>query len=503
MVEREGVVRDFEMQLYRRDGTIIWVRFNARAVEDDQGQVMYYEGAMEDITERKRMEEALRRLNEGLEQRVAARTSELSTQITQRKRVEKALKERQEELITLNAIAMMLGQPFELEHTLTTILDIVLALVGPAAGCIHLLNKPASILYLAVQRGFSLETVAAIEIVETNDSALRIEKGVARLEQIAKQAGWQGLTSVTLRCKDTVSGLLSLFTRSTATTGAEPTSWPSGRLDSRQIQLLDAIGRQVGVAIENERLTRAATQSKVMQGLDHLRSELIGNVSHELRTPLGLIKTAVTTLLAKDVEFDLHTQQTLLRGIDEETNRLENIVNNLLDLSRIDQRGLRLDCALTDLGQLIRKITTTMQVQTTLCHFAYDLPTRPLMANVDARRVEQVLRNLLNNAVKYSPEGGTITIKGQQDEGQLLVSVSDQGIGISPAHLKKVFERFYRVENEATAQVSGVGLGLAISRGIVEAHGGHIWVESKPGQGSVFYFTLPLSHKCNAQTKKD
>jgi signal transduction histidine kinase len=115
---------------------------------------------------------------------------------------------------------------------------------------------------------------------------------------------------------------------------------------------------------------------------------------------------------------------------------------------------------------------------------------------VDSKRIEQVLRNLLSNALKYSPEGGTITlhgaIRGYGDEKQLVIRVSDQGIGIPPEETEKIFERFYRGENEVIQSMRGAGLGLAVCRGIVEAHGGRIWVESVPGAGSSFFFTLPV-----------
>jgi two-component system sensor histidine kinase VicK len=121
----------------------------------------------------------------------------------------------------------------------------------------------------------------------------------------------------------------------------------------------------------------------------------------------------------------------------------------------------------------------------------FDSPLQPLMANVDPKHVEQILRNLLTNAIKYSPDGGTITIEVEQNKKELIVQFKDQGIGIPAADLKKIFERFYRVDNDITRDVSGAGLGLAISRELVEAHGGRMWAESEWGTGSTFYFTLP------------
>ncbi len=447
---------EIEYRLIRADGRTIWVRDSSRVEDQGRSKIVY--GVVSDITERKRAEEEL--------------------------------KQRNEELMTLNAITTMINQSRDLGHILTMTLDLVLKVVGPAAGYIQLLDEETGELCLVAQRCFSQETIEAMKIIEVNEDTPSPQKTVlfrkaGVLEEAVRRTGWQPLVDVPLKCKETVLGHLSLFSR-----GRD-----SCELNLSQVQLLKAIGRQIGVAIENDRLAREAAELKVMQELDHLRSELIGNVSHELRTPLGLIKAASATLLAEDVEFDQQTQRILLQGIDEETDRLEHIVNNLLDLSRMEQGGLNLDRSPTDIGQLIRKVIEVMQVQTIdqpAMRVVYDFPAQPLVADIDAKRIEQVLRNLLHNAVKYSPEGGTITIKGQRDKHQLLITVSDQGIGIPSTDLKKVFERFYRVENEIARDVSGAGLGLAISRGIVEAHGGCMWVESSLGEGSTFYFSLPV-----------
>jgi len=189
----------------------------------------------------------------------------------------------------------------------------------------------------------------------------------------------------------------------------------------------------------------------------------------------------------------LRRRSRLLQGIDEETERLEHIVNNLLDLSRLEQKRLVLDRTATDIGRLIRNIIDSMQSQMQPdLQVVYDLPAQPAMLNVDAKHIAQVLRNLSTNAIKYSPDGGIITVKARQSGEELVVQFSDQGVGIPATELGKIFERFYRVKNETTHDVSGVGLGLAISRELIEAHGGRMWAESELGNGSSFYFTLPL-----------
>jgi PAS domain S-box-containing protein len=242
---------------------------------------------------------------------------------------------------------------------------------------------------------------------------------------------------------------------------------------------------------ENARLAEELAQVKIGQELDRLRAELIANVSHELRTPLGLIKLFATTLLRPDLAVDPQLQTEFLGNIAEETDKLEKIVDNLLDLSRVESKRLHLDRRLTNLGELIEKIVKTIEIQFFHHHFVYADVGEPLLVMIDPARIEQVLRNLLVNAAKYSPSGGTITIQGGRQLNQVFVRVGDQGIGLAPPDLERIFERFYRVDSEQTRNIGGAGLGLAVCKGIIEAHGGRIWAESTPQAGSTFHFTLP------------
>jgi two-component system sensor histidine kinase KdpD len=285
---------------------------------------------------------------------------------------------------------------------------------------------------------------------------------------------------VPISSKDKVLGVLGGISRS------------SRVLDSDQMQLLTTIGHQVGIAVENARLAQQAAEVKILREIDRLRSELIANVSHELRTPLGLIKISCSSLLMDDADFDRKTQQKFLYSIDEETTKLERIVEHLLDLGRLESGRLRLDKQRTDLSDLARNVVRTMETLSARHRLVDELPAEPLVTTADAKRIEQVLRNLLDNAIKYSPEGGTITVQGQQDESQILFLVSDEGIGIPLEEWDRIFERFHRVENEVTRSMRGAGLGLAVCRGIVEAHDGRMWVESQAGAGSTFCFTLPV-----------
>ena len=156
---------------------------------------------------------------------------------------------------------------------------------------------------------------------------------------------------------------------------------------------------------------------------------------------------------------------------------------------------MRLKPTTIDLKQFVQRLVEAIQFhrERDRHQFVVDFSAEPLFVYVDVKQMEQVLRNLLVNAIKYSPAGSTITIRGWQGSRHLFLQVKDEGIGIAPVDQPKIFERFYRIDNEITRDVSGAGLGLAISRGIIEAHGRRIWVESAPGQGSTFSVTLPVA----------
>lgn len=226
--------------------------------------------------------------------------------------------------------------------------------------------------------------------------------------------------------------------------------------------------------------------------LDQLKSQLLSTVSHELRTPLSSIKGFTTTLLRDDVRWDEPTQRDFLKIIEEESARLEELIDDLLDMSQLETGTLRVNPEPTQLRSLLRDGVERMRRQSEAHWFVLDLPSDLPRVWADAKRVRQVLHNLLENAVKYSPEGGQITIACEVEGENLIVSVGDQGPGIPSKYREQIFERFFQVDGAATRKTGGSGLGLAISKGIVDAHGGKIWVESAEGQGSVFRFSLPL-----------
>jgi len=226
--------------------------------------------------------------------------------------------------------------------------------------------------------------------------------------------------------------------------------------------------------------------------LDELKLQLLSTVSHELRTPLASIKGFTTSLLREDVTWDQKTQRDFLEIIDAESDRLAELISNLLDVSRIDAGTLAMEQEEVRLGTLLREAVAAAKIQAPQYVFALDIPARLPLVSADPRRIRQVMHNLLENAVKYSPPGSKVAVAVRYDPQSVTINVADEGIGIPEEYKERVFERFFQVDSASTRRVGGSGLGLAISRSIVEAHGGRIWAESESGKGSTFIFTLPV-----------
>lgn len=223
---------------------------------------------------------------------------------------------------------------------------------------------------------------------------------------------------------------------------------------------------------------------------EELKSTFISVVSHELKTPVALIKGYVSTLRREDASWDRRIVQDSLQVIEEEADRLTELIENLLDASRLQAGALAINSSDVAIDQLVERIATRFRTQTSLHAIQVEFPASFPVILADEHRISQVIANLLSNAIKYSPDGGEITISGQVRHNQVIVCVSDQGPGIAPDDIPHVFDRFYRASNAART-TKGAGLGLYLARAVVEAHGGQIWVEPRRGDGARICFSLP------------
>jgi len=229
--------------------------------------------------------------------------------------------------------------------------------------------------------------------------------------------------------------------------------------------------------------------------LSKLKSDLLSMVSHELRTPLAIIKGYSTMLL--DYEHKLRPEEKgeHLRSIDKATDRLTELVDRLLDMSRMDAGLLKLEKTASSISKIIKQAVVEAQLRAPTHNIVIHGENRLPKAKIDAKRIRQVLDNLIDNACKYSDEGTEVVISAQREGQELVISVADQGTGIPAEDSERIFDRMYRLEQRLAADPGGMGLGLSLCKGLVEAHGGRIWVESELGKGSTFRFTLPLNTK--------
>ena len=227
---------------------------------------------------------------------------------------------------------------------------------------------------------------------------------------------------------------------------------------------------------------------------EELKSTFISVISHELKTPVALIKGYAGTLRREDVIWDREIVQDSLKVIEEEADRLTELIENLLDASRLQAGGLTINLSEVDLQKLVNRVAERLQTQTEKHKIIVDFPGDFPIILADEERLYQVLSNLVSNAINYAANGGEIKIQGIVKNQQVIVCVSDQGPGIEAKDIPHVFDRFYRSE-DASKKTKGAGLGLFLSRAIIEAHGGRIWVDPKPNAGARFCFSLPRELK--------
>lgn len=256
------------------------------------------------------------------------------------------------------------------------------------------------------------------------------------------------------------------------------------------IRLAEFVAWHVGQLLENRRLSRRIAHLEAQRELTRMQDEFISTISHELRTPLGFIKGYVTTLLREDTTWDDERRKEFLDIIDDEADRLQELIDNLLDSSRLESGTLSMTLEPTQITPVIRASVHRIRGAHPDIALKMKVPEDLPAMQIDSTRIAQVIDNFLNNASKYAV-GSPVTITARKLGETLRISVRDQGPGIPAEHTPQLFERFYRVPGTNTTR--GTGLGLYISRKIIEAHNGEIGVESTIGEGTTFYIDLPIT----------
>jgi len=304
--------------------------------------------------------------------------------------------------------------------------------------------------------------------------------------------------------KEDLETMMEYHRRRRIDPGAAPSCYESHLIDKAGrvkdvlfvVDMIPGTKRSVASVLDITERKQAEAKAREMEALkevDRLRAGLLANVSHELRTPLTSILGFTSTLLRTDTRWSEEEQRDFLQSVQQESSRLARLINDLLDMSRLESGAYRLKRGNYDIAQMLeqasRRLASLTEHHRLEVKGAKGLP----LVFIDEDSIWQVLTNLVDNAAKFSSPGSQITIEARPAGDEVIVSVIDRGQGIPAALLDKVFDRFYQAESIVSGRKKGTGLGLSIVKGIVEGHGGRTWVESERGQGSCFSFSLPVS----------
>lgn len=615
-LEATGVLRGFEFQIRRRDGTLIWANNSARVVCDDAGRALYYDGVIEDITERKLAQDRLKEAREAADRA----NQELESSFSR-------LRRSYDDQNALNALLALSIEDTPLDELLDHALQLVLSLSWlslESKGAIFLAQDNSDVLVMSAQKDLSdpiKEACAQIRVgwclcgraaasrevefasdlddrhdvtyegipphghycvplvaggrllgvmtlyVEQgrrrDDSEMGylravadvlagiIERGRASAElreahnQLVAQyhaaerarsearatldAASDGMVLISpdglvlsvnsrfnelfmdgegpaaagRRIEELVQGLEDLFAdasgfRSLMTESLRDRERQFVQMLSQQrprarefqvysTPVLDNDGQTIGRLYAFRDVTRE-------REVDRMKSEFVSLVSHELRTPLTSIKGYVDLLLEGEVGEVPDDQREFLGIVKSNADRLVALINDLLDISRIESGRVELKLAPLDVERTVRAVVKAMkpQIESKKQTLTVVLPPNLPALSADVDRVTQILTNLVSNAYKYTPAGGTITVSAERRGEWVSIGVKDTGIGLSPEEQEQLFTKFFRAKNRVTQEVGGTGLGLPITKTLVEMHGGQMTVTSATGKGSTFSFTLPV-----------
>ncbi|OGO01470.1 MAG: hypothetical protein A2Y72_04915 [Chloroflexi bacterium RBG_13_53_26] len=430
----------------------------------------------------------------------------ITKDITERKRAEEEILQRTRELAALHQVLTAITQTLDIDKVLREIVSQVGAALESNYTSIVMVNEDGSlgvgseefvdIAPLSARAQLQGVTRRIVDITPSPISAR--PHGVTRkiitsgepvviddvdavegTNPILVAAGIKSYAGVPIKAKKAIIGVL--FVHSTRRNAFD-----------RKAELLIAFADEAAIAIENARLYKDASTVGALREADRLKTELLANVSHDLRTPLTSIKGYTTTILRHYDRLADEEKRDFLHEIELASDRLTELIENLLQLSKLEAGGFHMQKEPLAIASMVSNAIEDLEQKAKSHHFVTRLGEPLPLVDADPRRIRQVLDNLLSNAVKYSAEDTEITVECQANDTDLVVRVRDQGIGIGPEELDRIFDRFYQASSGVSGRGGGVGLGLAICKGIIEAHGGRIWAESTQDEGSTFTFTLPL-----------
>jgi len=417
--------------------------------------------------------------------------SKIARDITNSKAAERAIKRHAHDLEILHSIGKVISEDLEIEVILQKVSDATTQLTGAELGAFYYKTTDHT---GQVVRLHSLSGIAKGDLQDLDADRLTglfdqvfVETAVFRSDDIRKDKGSLGTNSLP-ELFHGIHPVVSLMVMPVLTKGNVIlgglmfTHWEAGCFTKNHQNLVAGVVAQAATALDNAKLYREVRM------LNAKKDEFIGLASHELKTPLTSMKGFLQILERSEMN---EKNKTFVSKALKQANKISGLVADLLDVSKIQSGKLHLDFETFDFHALLLEVIEPIQFSSPSHEIELDINTLVLPVQADRQRIEQVLINLLSNAIKYSPDANRIIVRVRKTDLELTVGIRDFGFGIEDEQLKNIFSRFFRVESLA-AHISGLGIGLFISKEIVERHQGRIWVESEQGKGSEFFFTLPL-----------
>jgi GAF domain-containing protein len=427
--------------------------------------------------------------NVRLFQELEARTSELGRSVG--------------ELKALGEVGQAVSSTLDLQTVLSTIVRHAVQLSRTDGGVVYEYNEATEEFHLRANHLMEAEVVEALqatpvrpgqgatgraatmrEPVQLPDILNEQEFTGTKVRPLVARLGYRSVLAVPLLREGRIMGALTVWRKQ------------AGSFSAEVVQLLQTFATQSALAIQNARLFREIEdKSRQIEAANRHKSEFLANMSHELRTPLNAI-IGFSEVLGERMFGELNEKQAeYTEDILSSGRHLLSLINEILDLSKVEAGRMELELTAFDLPLAIDNARTFVRERATKHGINLDVTVDERLGDFvgDERKIKQILLNLLSNAVKFTPEGGRIGINARQADGSVEISVSDTGIGISPEDQAKIFEEFRQVGGDYAHKIEGTGLGLTLAKKFVELHGGKIWVESAVGKGSTFSFTLPIS----------
>jgi len=462
-----------EFRVMAPNGQVRWVRNYAKPVWDErQARVVRLYGAAQDMTDRKRTEQEIRTLNQALERRA-------------------------HELDALYTASQAITSTLDLQEVLHMVMSEVRSLLDAEGASVLMRDPVNNDLFFAAASGPGAEQLAGLRIPITAGIAGWVIRE-RRPEMVAdaqhdprfysRVDAVTGLTTrtlvaVPLRFQASVWGVVEAINKI------------SGSFDHHDLEMLQALAGTAAIAIENARLYTSLQESNVqLRAAIQSKDEMLQNVSHELRTPLGLIYGYIEMMEDEGLGPLTAEQKHAIEIMHRQSDRLRFMVERLLVMQTFHPDKLKR--IRLDMVSWLQQAVQPWEVHANRAgiRLVLDVPESLPPVEADPDYVSQVAENLLDNALKFSPRGGEMRVSAQVKGAEVLVAISDQGVGIPPDKLQQIFDRFYQVDGSSTRRFGGMGIGLALCRTIIEAHGGRIWAESQgQGHGSTFCFTLPIA----------